>query len=145
MGVIENFLENFSAKDLKSRVVGVIIAGMIVCLGSSAALYWLLTSPQTVEVGGTARWSQDEKGMLSVSVNESDLVKFGRFTTLKAALLDPAEGETTVECDIFAIEPKPPAVVIDCGQMPESFHSMDRIDARLLLFDEPLWRMLWGK
>ena len=117
MGVIENFLESFSAKDLRSRVVGVIVAGLIVCLGSAAALYWLLTSHQTVQVGGMARWSQDEAGMLSVSVDESDLVKFGRFTTLKAALLDPSEGETTVPCDIFAIEPRPPAIVIDCKQV----------------------------
>lgn len=145
MGVIENFLENFSAKDLKSRVAGVIVAGLVICAGSAAAMYWLLTSNMEVAVQGMARWSQEEEGMLSVSVDEGDLVKFGRFTELEAVLLDPAEGEVKVGCDIFAIEPRPPAVIISCRGIPQSMQGLERMDARLLLVDQPLWKMLWGR
>ena len=144
MGFFENMLESFSAKDLKSRIVYVVIAGILVCILSAAALYLLLTSVQRISVEGVARWAADSKDQLAISIDASDLGKLANREGIAVELLDPPSGKITVECAIDSLDPTPPTVNLSCADNPSNLRGREKIEATIVLFEDPLWRMLWG-
>lgn len=144
MGFIENVLESFSAKDLKSRVNYVIAGGLAVCVITAVALYFLLTSVQRISVQGTARWEEGQEGALAVSIDALDLPKFTGILNVGAELLDPGKGISSFECEILTLEPSPPIVRLNCPGLPPELRSIPRMDASIVLYEEPLLQMLWG-
>ena len=146
MGFIENLLDNFSAKDLRSRVSGIIVAGLLLCAAAGAGLYLLLISPQLIEVEGTARWEEAAGGIIRVSVDGDDLRKLADIPSLRIEALDPAKGMIPADCSVLSIEPSPPTVTLECPGIPGGVNKkLERFEVRLVLVDEPMWRMLWGK
>ncbi|GAG45290.1 unnamed protein product [marine sediment metagenome] len=145
MGFIENLLDNFSAKDLRSRLSGVIVAGLLLCAAASAGLYLLLTQTQRINVEGTARWEEAAGGIIDVAVDGDDLRKLADISSLRVEALDPAEGMIPAECSLLSTEPSPPTVTIECPGMPRGLKALERFEVKLVLVDEPMWRLLWGR
>ncbi len=145
MGFIENLLDDFSAKDLRSRLSGVIIAGLLLCAAAGAGFYLLLTQSQRIEVEGTARWEEAAGGIIGVSVDGDDLRKLADIPSLRIEALDPAKGMIPADCSVLSIKPSPPTVTLECPGMPGGVKKLERFEVRLVLVDEPMWRMLWGK
>ena len=144
MSIFDKVLENFSAKDLRSRVTGVIIMGFIVCAIASAALYFLLISEQRVAISGMGSWSQETPGAIVVSVEAHQLRFIEARDSVKTVLDGPANGQATVEAEILSINPSAPSVLIKPLSIPEGFGALDKFDVEMILIEEPMWRMLWG-
>jgi hypothetical protein len=144
MSIFDKVLENFSAKDLRSRVTGVIIMGFIVCAIAGAALYFLLISEQRVSISGMGSWSQETPGAIVVSVEAHQLKFIEARDSVKTELDGPAQGHATVEAEIISINPSAPSVLIRPLSIPEGFRALDKFDVEMILIEEPMWRMLWG-
>jgi hypothetical protein len=144
MSIFDKVLENFSAKDLRSRVTGVIIMGFVVCLIAGTALYFLLHSVQRVSISGIGSWSQETPGAIVVSVEAHQLKFIEARDSVMTELDGPSQGQVTVEAKILSINPAAPSVLIMPLGVPEGFGALDRFDVEMILIEEPLWRMLWG-
>jgi hypothetical protein len=145
MSLFDKVLENFSAKDLKSRVVGVIIMGFIVCAIAGGALYFLLHSVQRISISGIGSWSPDTPGAIVVSVEAHQLALIEARDSVTTILDDPAQGSVTVESKVVSINPAAPSVLIEPQSVPEGFGALTKFDVEMILVEEPMWKMLWGK
>ena len=144
MGAFDNLLDNFSAKDLKSRVTGVIIMGFAVCIFAGIAMYFLLISQQEVAVSGMGRWVDVDKSILAVSLEQDSLRLFGDRDIVTARATDPTTGTAEITANVLAINPAAPSVEIDASALPQAFSALDKFDVKLILIDKPMWQMLWG-
>lgn len=144
MSLFDKVLENFSAKDLRSRVTGVIIMGFVVCLIAGGALYFVLNSVQRISISGMGSWSPDTPGAIVVSVGAYDLTLIEARDSVMTVLDDPAQGSVTVESKVLSINPSAPSVLIRPISVPAGLPALDKFDVELILIEEPMWRMLWG-
>jgi len=145
MRLFDTLIDNFSAKDLKTRVTGVIIVGFIVCAGTAAALYFLLTWQQQISVTGMASISPEDPQAIVVSLPPEKLAFLEARDLITVELDDPAEGITETRASVLSINPASPSVTIEAQDVPDAFRSLPNFDVRIILYEEPLWKMLWGK
>ncbi len=145
MDFFDNLLQSFSAKDLRSRVTGVILAGLVLCIIAACAMYFLLTSGQQISISGVGRWSPRDRNVLIVSFTQDDLVKMKDVESLKAELMDPVRGPVVTFARVLSVNPTPPSVILDASRIPATFRHLDKIDAKLFLVDKPMWQLLWGR
>lgn len=143
MRFFDNLIDNFSAKDLRSRVAGVIIAGFVICAIAGAALYYLLIWQQQISISGIGSWSHGEA--IVVSLEPDDLAMVEDRDVVRIQLNDPAEGITEMEARVLSINPTSPSMTIEVRGAPDSFRKLKTFDVRIILFEKPLWKMLWGR
>jgi hypothetical protein len=144
MGVFDNLIDNFSAKDLKSRVTGVIVMGFAVCALAVFGLYYLLQSPQEITISGVGRWAGVDGKAVVVSLDQENMKLLGDREDVRARFLDPAAGPALIEAHILSLNPAAPSVEINAAGLPESFSHLEKFDVELVLIDSPMWKMLWG-
>lgn len=144
MGFFDNLIENFSAKDLKSRVTGVIVLGFIVCAIAGAGLYYLLLSQQEVTVSGIGRWAEGSDKVVAVSLEQDDLRLLGERDEVRARFLDPRNGSIVLPTRVIALNPASPSVDLDGSALPKAFSALEKFDVDIILIDLPMWKMLWG-
>lgn len=144
MGFIENLLDSFSSKDLKSRIRWVIAFGVLFCIIAAAGMYLVLVPPQRIAIQGTGRWETADPPVLSVSIDSGDLKKLANFTEIEVEALNPPKGLVEATCQLLSIEPAPPAVRLGASGLYETLRGLDKIEVNLVLMDVPLWKMLWG-
>jgi len=144
MSLFDKVLENFSAKDLKTRVAGVIVMGFVICLIASVALYFLLNSVQRVSISGIGSWSTEQPGAIVVSVDEHELAYIEARDSVTTNFTTPTKGSVTVESEVVSINPAAPSVLLRPLSTPEGLVALDKFDVQIVLFEEPLWKMLWG-
>ncbi|MFH1830030.1 MAG: hypothetical protein ABH871_04555 [Pseudomonadota bacterium] len=145
MDFLDNLLQSFSAKDLRSRVTAVILAGFVICLIVACAMYFLLISEQQISISGVARWLPNDQNELDVSITQDDLAKLKDIELLKAELMDPVRGPVVISAQVLSINPAPPSITLDASRAPAAFRHLEMMDARLILIDKPMWQFLWGQ
>jgi hypothetical protein len=145
MSFFDDIVDNFSAKDLKSRVRWVVAMGFLLCAAAVVGLYFLLTSVKEISVSGVGRWLPGADGVIEVAVDGSDLRKFANLDKVDIEVTDPAKGPVPAQAPIISLEPSPPAVRVDAEALPADMRNMEKMDVKLVLLKAPLWRILWGK
>ena len=144
MNFFDRLLDNFSAKDLRSRVTGVIVCGFLTCAAAGVGLYFLLFSQQEISISGVGSWSDEMGGAVTVSMPAESLRLIEDRDEVRAEFDDPSEGPFETTTRVLSINPTAPSVLLDASNLPERFSALNKFDVKMILVDEPLWRMLWG-
>ncbi len=144
MKFFDDLLDSFSAKELRTRVTGVIIGGLIVCIAAAAGLYFLLTSQQQIAVSGMGSFSRETPGAIEVSIPAEDLRLIEDRDELRAVFDDPSRGPVELTAKVISINPAAPSILIEVPGLPEGFSSLSGFDVRIILVEQPMWKMLWG-
>ncbi len=145
MDFFDNLLQSFSAKDLRSRVTGVILMGFTLAIIAALGMYFLLISQQQISIKGVARWSPDNLNVLVISLTKDDLAVLGDIKSLKAELLDPARGIAVISTNVLSVNPSVSTISIDASNAPSYLRHLVKMDAKLILIDRPMWQLLWGQ
>lgn len=144
MNFFDKLLDNFSTKDLRTRVTGVIIGGILVCVAAGAGLYFLLLSEQQISISGMGSWSEERGGAVTVSMPAESLRLIEDRDELTAEFDDPSEGPVEITAKVLSIDPAAPSVLLDASGLPKRFSNLDKFDVKIILVEAPMWRMLWG-
>lgn len=145
MKFFDDMLDSFSAKDLRSRVTGVVIGGFIICIAAGLGLYFLLISTQEISIDGVGSFVSGKPTELAVSVPADDLKFIEDRNSVRIELMDPAKEPTIITAEVISINPAAPALILDAPDAPAGFQRLDRFDVKIILIEEPMWRMLWGR
>jgi hypothetical protein len=145
MGIFDKVIEDFSAKDLHTRVNRVMLLGAALCLIIVASLGILLTSTRTIAIEGTGRWAAAEPNVLEISIERGPLQKLLDEPNPALELLDPAHGRVRVQAPLIAIDPQRGVVQFEGSAIPGTIRAIPRLEARIIVLEAPLWRLLWGR
>jgi hypothetical protein len=145
MDFIDNLLQTFSAKDLRSRVLAVILGGFAVIIIASVAMYFLLASKQQIAVSGIGHWPEGNENTLVVSLDQQDLALLGDVEYLKVIIMDRGHGPIVIETTVISVNPSTPSVTIDAFDFPQDLRGQESMDVKLILVDRHMWQLLWQK
>ncbi len=145
MDFFDNLLQSFSAKDLRSRVTGVVFTGFTLAIIAAVGMYFLLTSEQQISINGVGRWSPDDQNVLVISLTPDDLARLGDVKSLRAELLDPTRGIAEISTNVLSVNPAVSTIAIDASNAPPYLRHLDKMDAKLIIIERPMWQLLWGQ
>ena len=145
MGVFDRIIDEFSAKDLRARVKGVMIFGAILVAIIAAGLAIVLLPTYTISIPGTARWQASAPSILEIAVEPGMLQKIVDQPSEKLELLDPPRGRVTVDAALTGVDPQRNVAQFDGSGVPAGLRNLPHIDARIIVVRRPMWRLLWGK
>ena len=145
MNILDRFIDAFSARDLKSRVRGVIAFGLILMAAAAAGSVWFLRSTHAIVVEGTAVWSDARAGLLTATLSAADLDRIPPEEPLAVVCLAAGQDPARSPATILDLEPSTLTVRLQATEIPADRRSPGRFAVQLILVDEPYRKMLWGK
>ncbi len=144
MDLLDNLLNGFSAKDLSTRVKGVVIGGMALCALIAFALFSFLRQPYLLTLNGAGQWIEGESPSLQVHLETDELVRIADAREVTALLLDPQQGFVPFTCAVLSIDPQDATILLDAKAIPDALRSAPAPEVRLQILRLPIWRLLWG-
>ena len=145
MNILDRFIEAFSARDLKSRVRGVIAFGLILMAATAAGGAWFMRGTHAITVEGTAVWGDAARGILTVTISAEDLDRIPPEETLAISCLWPNRAPITSRASIIDIEPSTKAMRLQIFDINSENRFPGRFSVQLILVEQPYWKMLWGR
>jgi len=145
MNLFDSFLNTFSAKELGKRAKSVIIFGLIVFAIALIGGYLFLTKNFTLSVTGIGNWTAMNGNVLNVSLGHSDLDKLPSDGKARAEILTIEGWSSPYEVSINEINPANGLVKIELPDFADVPRAGDKFDVRIIISEEPLWRMLLKK
>ncbi len=142
--LFDRVLDNFSMKELSSRVTAVIAVGFLICAASAAALYLFLSSEESISISGVGSFEEAGSHRVVVSLPADRLSLMEGRDEITVLLDEPANGPSEVEAKVLAINPSAPSVVIAPSSIPQGLIGAQSFDVTIVLVREPIWRLLWG-
>lgn len=142
MNLFDRFLDTFSMTDLKKRVRAVVAGGIALCIAAIAGGAYFLSATYSIGIEGTGKWQDLESPVIDVQLKSEDMERL-RATSISVEFAS-ADGKTLrVPVQIRAIEPDTASVRIEAPGIPEGLKARNRFDIRLVLIEEPFWKLLW--
>lgn len=145
MSLLDKFVEAFSAKELRPRVRGVIVFGMLVVAATIVAGAYFMNWTYTIAIEGTAVWSAEEPGLLMATISEDDLGRIQPDRGLAVEIIRPNEPALRSAAGIVDIDPAAKTLRLEAPDFPPAAHMPGRFSVRLILVEEPYWKLLWGQ
>lgn len=145
MNILDRFIDAFSARDLKSRVRGVIVFGLILLAATAAGGVWFLGSTHTIAVEGTAIWSDAASGILTATLSAADLERIPPEEPLAVECLATGKEPARSPAMILDLEPSALTMRLQATEIPADRRTPGRFAIRLILVEEPYGKMLWGR
>lgn len=144
MDLLDNLLDGFSAKELSTRVKGVVIGGVVLCAVIAFALFSFLRQPYQLTLNGAGQWIDGATPSLQVHLQAEELGRIAEARELTALLLDPQQGFVPFTCAVLSIDPQDATISLDASKIPKKLRANPAPEVRLLILELPIWRLLWG-
>lgn len=147
MKLFDKFLDSFSARELKTRVWGVVVLGAAICAATAVGGFMFLSSNYTIRVDGTGKFLEGEPKSIEAAFSEKE-IQLLRLGAPKYAIISAPGGlrsQTSVE--IQNINPENGVVTLIAGTASASPITPipGRFNLRVVLYEEPYWKFLWGR
>ncbi|HPQ80147.1 MAG TPA: hypothetical protein PLZ86_00265 [bacterium] len=144
MSLLDKFVEAFSAKELRPRVMGVIAFGLVVAAATAAAGLYFMKWKYTISVEGTAVWDNKDPEIIEATISEEDLGRIQPDRPLTIEIVHPDGSLERYFAVIVEIDPASGKIRLDAKDLPSAEHIPGRFSVRLILVEEPYWKLLWG-
>lgn len=137
----DNLIDNFSFKDLRTRVRAVIAAGLVIIFAAGVGLYFLAKRPQLIEFAASAQWI--DEGQIKVQISSNEVQMILNRPEIDAEILNPPTGIVNAKLKIVSLDPAASILILDGAALPTDLHRLTRMDIKLIVLDKPFWQLLW--
>lgn len=144
MSPLDNAINSFASQDLKNRIRGVVAFGIVLIALSSLAGYVFLNRTYTVDVSGTATLANGEGHELEITLAPNEFKKMESYLPSKARAKLADGSWVSFEIGIEATNPATGLILADSANLPNDLSGPRRFEIRLVLYEGPFWKMLWG-
>lgn len=142
--LFDRLLDVFSAADLKGRVCGIMIAGLATCMAVVIGGYIFLNNTYTISITGTGAWSAQTPPVLEVALDRDDMERLSPKGDFLAEVTCPGKMPFRTDVTVLSIDPGRGVIYLGASGIPDEFLRPGRFDVRIILFEKPFWKLLWG-
>lgn len=144
MDLFDTILENFSSKDLVTRVKGVVLFGLALTIVIGLASSWFLKETYQMSLAGAGRVSPIDSDVFEIHLSPEQIELLADRTILDLELLDHDQGFIAASTSVLMMEPQNGLLLTDARTLPLAADAPANIDLRVILFQKPIWKLLWS-